>query len=94
MSRTIRVEVVYARPECQSIETVMLPEDGTVGDAVALSGLAARFEDIRVGESPVGIWGRPTEWAGPLREGDRVELYRPLVADPKEIRRKRAKPAR
>ncbi|MFO1322122.1 MAG: RnfH family protein [Burkholderiales bacterium] len=91
MSERIRVHVVHALPARQATVEVMLSAGSTVRDAVDASGLAGRFDGITAGQSPVGIWGRPTVWDAVLREGDRVELYRPLLADPKDVRRKRAR---
>lgn len=87
---TVRVEVVYCpRPgEVDSTELV-LPAGATVGDAVARSGLAARHAAISLDQMLVGIWGRRCGREQALREGDRVELYRPLTVDPKEARRLR-----
>jgi uncharacterized protein len=82
--RRVTVEVVLALPERQSLRRVDLPEGSTVGDAVAASGLEvlapARF----------GVYGKAVPAGTMLRDGDRVEIYRPLRADPKEIRRQRA----
>lgn len=94
MTRSIRVQVVYALPLEQAVVDVAVEEGAAVNRAVEQSGLAERYADIRPGESAVGIWGRPVDWSAVLRDGDRVELYRPLVADPKEVRRQRAKPRR
>jgi len=81
--RTMAVEVVVASPERQILRRVDLPAGSTVGDAVAASGLAesaARF----------GIYGKVVPASTVLREGDRVEIYRLLKADPKDLRRLRA----
>jgi len=81
--RTIAVEVVAASPGRQTLRRVDLPAGSTVGDAVAASGLAgsaARF----------GVYGKVVPAGTVLREGDRVEIYRPLQADPKDLRRARA----
>jgi putative ubiquitin-RnfH superfamily antitoxin RatB of RatAB toxin-antitoxin module len=79
----IRVEVVCARREGANSVTVQLPAGATVRDAVAASGLCA---DLRA----VGIFGRRVRGDAPLADGDRVEIYRPLLLDPKERRRQRA----
>ena len=81
--RTVAVEVVVASPGRQILRRVDLPAGSTVADALAASGL----EDV---QGRVGIYGKlvPTKTA--LRDGDRVEIYRPLQADPKELRRARA----
>lgn len=86
----IRVEVAYALPERQVLLPVRLPAGATVRDAVQASGIAGLFPGIEIGVTKVGIFGHLTDWDQPLRDGDRVELYRPLKADPKEIRRRLA----
>jgi len=67
-----------------------LPRGATVSDALAQSGLAALHPELDVAAAPVGIFGRRVESKRALADGDRVEIYRPLVADPKTARRKRA----
>jgi putative ubiquitin-RnfH superfamily antitoxin RatB of RatAB toxin-antitoxin module len=79
----IRVEVVFARREGADSVTVQLPAGATVRDAVAASGFSA---DLRA----VGVFGRRVRGDAPLADGDRVEIYRPLLLDPKERRRQRA----
>lgn len=79
----IAVEVVVARPERQTLHRLLLPEGSTVGDALAASGLDAA-------PGRVGIYGTVVPAKTVLRDGDRVEIYRPLRADPKDLRRLRA----
>lgn len=86
----MRAEVVYARPDVQAAESVELPAGATVLDAIRASGLLARFPEIDLGRAAVGIFGAPVRLGDPVEDGDRVEIYRPLVADPKAARRKRA----
>lgn len=88
---TICVEVVYALPERQSVRQVALSAEATVRDAIEQSGLLALHPEIDLAQTAVGIHGRRTTLDAPLRERDRVELYRPLTADPKEARRRRAR---
>lgn len=66
-----------------------LPEGATVADAVQASGLREAFPGLQPQQLQVGVWGRRAEWQQPLRERDRVELYRPLTVDPKVARRER-----
>jgi len=87
--RTLRVEVVYALPGRQILRTLRLPEGSVVGDAVRASGLPGEFPEIDPGRA--GIYGKRVPASAVLRDRDRVELYRPLSADPKEIRRMRAR---
>jgi len=84
----MRVEVVYALPQQQERVLLDLAADSTVLEAIEASGLLQRLLQIELGR--VGIWGRPASPDTRLRERDRVEIYRPLTADPKEARRKRA----
>jgi len=86
----ITVEVVHARPEKQALLTVEVPTGATVLDAIELSGIREEFAGLEVDPARVGIFGQKARLDDILREGDRVEIYRPLIADPKEARRKRA----
>lgn len=87
---SIAVEVAYAGPQGQFLLRVELPEGATTGDAIRASGIASRLPGVEIGERNVGIWSRVCGLSAALRDGDRVEIYRPLVADPKDTRRKRA----
>jgi putative ubiquitin-RnfH superfamily antitoxin RatB of RatAB toxin-antitoxin module len=93
MADAIEVEVAYAEPHRQFLRRITLPAGATVGDAIAASGLESDF-GIDASGFETGIWSRPVERNALLANGDRVELYRPLTADPKEARRRRAKSAR
>ena len=86
----IEVEVAYAKPERQLILRVEGPTGLTVAQAIARSGIAEQFPDIDIASAKVGIFSKPVAMDAPLRTGDRVEIYRPLIADPKEARKKRA----
>lgn len=90
MSANIVVEVAYALPEKQYLLKVKLEEGATVEHAVVASGLLELRHDIDLSESKVGVYSRPVKLADEVHDGDRVEIYRPLIADPKELRRKRA----
>ena len=90
MSGTIRVEVAYASPERQALCPVALPEGASVADAVRASGLMEDFPEIDLAVNAVAIHGRRVRPDALLREGDRVEILRPLRADPKDLRRARA----
>ncbi len=89
----LNVEVAYARPERQKIVSVQVPEGTTMVEAVRLSGIAELFPEIDPETIDMGIFGKvvknPASQA--LRDGDRVELYRPLLIDPKQARLNRAK---
>jgi putative ubiquitin-RnfH superfamily antitoxin RatB of RatAB toxin-antitoxin module len=87
----IRVEVAYATPGKQCIIELEVPAGCTVGEAIGRSGIDAVFPGLRVDPKAVGIFSRKVNMDQVLRDGDRVEIYRPLIADPKEVRRQRAK---
>jgi putative ubiquitin-RnfH superfamily antitoxin RatB of RatAB toxin-antitoxin module len=89
----IRVEVVYALRDRQSLTTVEMEEGGTVNEAIRCSGLLAAFPDIDLRRGKVGIFGRLVSLGTPVRDGDRVEIYRSLIAEPKQARRSRAQRA-
>ncbi len=84
------VEVVYALPDDQDLREIRVPTDATAADAIRASGLLERFSEIDLAQQPIGIFGRRCEPGQMLQPGDRVEIYRPLIADPKERRRRRA----
>lgn len=86
----LNVEVTYALPEKQYLLPVKIAEGATVEDAIIASGILALRADIDLKKNKVGIFSRPVKLGDTLKEGDRVEIYRPLIADPKELRRKRA----
>jgi uncharacterized protein len=87
---SLRVEVAYASPQRQVLRALVLPEGSTVADALRESGLAREFPEIDLAASRVGIYGREVTLAARLRDRDRVEILRPLRADPKDVRRARA----
>lgn len=86
----LEIEVIYAGRSAQEIVIVALEEPATALDALRESGLSARHPDIDMKDPLLGIFGRRVLPGTPLREGDRVEIYRPLEADPKEARRAKA----
>jgi putative ubiquitin-RnfH superfamily antitoxin RatB of RatAB toxin-antitoxin module len=87
----VRIEVVYALPLRQDVISLELAEGATVGQALAASGMQARHPLLDLRLVRVGVWGRPAALDARLSDGDRVEIYRPLQADPKELRRRRAR---
>lgn len=86
----IRVQVCYARPDMQFLRDLELPHGATLRVAVEQSGVLQAAPEIDLATSRVGIYGKLKALDTVLREHDRVEIYRPLTADPKESRRKRA----
>lgn len=89
---TIRVEVVYAAVDRQELLALDVPLGTSVRAAAIASGMAERFPELDIAQCPLGIFGKlvgdPEQRE--LEAGDRVEIYRPLLADPKEVRRLRA----
>ncbi|AUP76397.1 RnfH family protein [Enterobacter sp. EA-1] len=94
MSGKIAVEVAYALPEKQYLQRVTLDDGATVEQAILASGLLDLRDDIDLNVNKVGIYSRPAKLQDVVRDGDRVEIYRPLIADPKELRRQRAEKIR
>lgn len=90
MPDRITVEVAYALPSEQLIIPVLVAPDTTAEAAVRLSGILEKFPDIDLNVNKIGIFGKLTKLDTVLRAHDRVEIYRPLIADPKEVRRQRA----
>lgn len=84
------IEVVYAEPDRQWLLTVQLPAGACLLDAIEASGITAHVPGLEVSGDRVGIFGRKATLATQLRNGDRVELYRPLLIDPKDARRLKA----
>ncbi len=90
MIESINVEVAYAEPEKQIIRTVNVDVGTTIGAAIVQSGIMMDFPALELEEAKVGIFGKAAKMTTVLADGERVEIYRPLIADPKEVRRKRA----
>lgn len=88
--KTIRVEVAYATLREQVILELPVAPGITAREAVERSGILQRFPEIDLARNKLGIFGKATKLDAKLSEGDRVEIYRPLIADPKEQRKKRA----
>lgn len=90
----LTLEVVYGLPERQKIMVIQVAPGSTVQDAIEQSGIMQHFDDIDMTKNAVGIWNKTCKLSDQPRNGDRIEIYRPLVADPKEIRRRRAEKAK
>ena len=90
----IHVEVAFALPNKQIIESLAVPEGTTVREAVLQSGIDEKFHDVdlQLSEAKLGVFGKAVSKpeAQAVEDGDRIEIYRPLIADPKEVRKKRA----
>ena len=89
----ISVEVVYALPEKQYQLYVKVEQGSTVEEAILTSGRLELRREIDLATNKVGVYSRPVKLDDVLQEGDRIEIYRPLIADPKELRRQRAERA-
>ena len=90
MSSEILIEVAYALPQQQVIVPLKVSPATTAVQAVEASGLLQKFPEIDLSQNKLGIFGKLIKPDTVLRERDRVEIYRPLIADPKEVRRARA----
>jgi putative ubiquitin-RnfH superfamily antitoxin RatB of RatAB toxin-antitoxin module len=88
----IEVEVVFAAVDRQLLLKVSVPVGTTLREAVRLSGMLEQFPEYKLEECPLGIFGRVVAepQTRPVQAGERIELYRPLLADPKEVRKMRA----
>lgn len=86
----MNIEVVYALPEKAELVRLSMPEGSTVLQAVEASGLLAKHPEIDVRKNKFGIYAKLAKADAVLRDRDRVEIYRPLIADPKEVRKQRA----
>jgi putative ubiquitin-RnfH superfamily antitoxin RatB of RatAB toxin-antitoxin module len=89
--KEIRVEVAYATPEKQSLVSLDVPVGCTVARAIELSGILQEFPGLEPDPNALGIFSRKVPSDHCLSAGDRVEIYRPLIADPKEQRKQRAR---
>ena len=87
---SISVEVVLAMPGRQELVALQVADGTTLAEAIAASGVTEKFEGFEVDPDRVGIFSQKASLDQVLRDGDRVEIYRPLLADPKEVRRQRA----
>ncbi len=90
MAEMLNVEVCYALPEKQELVRVKLPAGSTLGQALEASGLLQKYPEIDLKKNKFGVFAKLTKVDSVLRDLDRVEIYRPLIADPKEVRKQRA----
>lgn len=86
----IHVEVVYALPDRQYRHQITLADGSTLEQAIKASGILSQRKDIDLAKNKVGIFSRPARLDDRVNDGDRVEIYRPLLIDPKDLRRQRA----
>ena len=89
-AETIPVEVVYALPERQAVIQLDIAPEATIEAVIQQSGILLQFPEIDLAKNKVGVFGKLGKLTDTLHSGDRVEIYRPLIADPKEVRKQRA----
>ena len=89
-NRLLRVEVAYAEPGRQRVLDIAIATGSTLEQALRASGILEEFPGIDLLKNKVGVFGRVCSLQQPLQQGDRVEIYRPLLMDPKDLRRQRA----
>jgi putative ubiquitin-RnfH superfamily antitoxin RatB of RatAB toxin-antitoxin module len=87
---SIAVELIYPLKEKQEIFALRLPEGATIAQAIERSGILSKYPEIDLSRNKVGIYSKLSKPDTPLKDKDRVEIYRPLIADPKEVRKQRA----
>ncbi len=90
MAETLQVEVAYAEPDRQRVMEIDIAVGSTLEQAIRISGILDEFPGIDLNSNKVGIFGRLCSLQQVLRQGDRIEIYRPLLMDPMEHRRQRA----
>ncbi|OOF68260.1 RnfH family protein [Rodentibacter caecimuris] len=86
----IKIEIAYALPEHYYLKSFKVDKGTMVQTAILQSGILQQFTEIDLRENKVGVFSRLVKLTEQLKDGDRIEIYRPLLADPKEIRRQRA----
>lgn len=94
MSGLIDIEVVYGIPNKQVLLSLKVPEGTTIENCIKLSGIVKHFPEIVPSKAVVGIFSKPDKLDNTVKQGDRIEIYRPLTADPKEMRKLRAEKAK
>lgn len=89
-NNTITIEIIYALPDEQNLQTFSVIKGTNVEQAIKQSGLLEKYPEIDLSKNKVGIFSKVTKMDVELRQGDRIEIYRPLIADPKEVRKRKA----
>lgn len=90
MAEKIQIQVVYALTDKQELISLQMPAGSTVQQAVEASGLLVKYPEIDLARNKLGVFAKLAKADTPLRDRDRVEIYRPLIADPKAVRKQRA----
>lgn len=86
----IKIEIIYALPEEQELLDLQVENETCIEEAIKQSGILQKYPEIDLTVNKVGIFSQITNLDMPLRDGDRIEIYRPLIIDPKEARKNRA----
>ncbi|WP_245825354.1 RnfH family protein [Pseudocolwellia agarivorans] len=94
LDNKITIEVVYGTPTSQKIVETIVDAETTIEEAIKASGIMAIYPEIDLAVNNVGIWNRAAKLTDTLVDLDRIEIYRPLIADPKEVRKRRAEKAK
>lgn len=90
-NKNIKVEIVYAQPGKECLLAIELKHECTIEEAIHHSGILTMFPDIDLAKNKVGVFSQLKKLSDRVCDGDRIEIYRPLLIDPKEARRKKAK---
>lgn len=90
MSNPINVEIVYALPDEQYLLGFSIQEGATLKEGILASGILERYPELELASMMAGLFGKKAKMDHVLREKDRIEIYRPLIADPKEVRKRKA----
>ncbi len=93
-AQQIQIEVVYGTPTKQELLMITVDDGITIEQAIQQSGILNSFPEIDLSINKVGIWNRTAKLSDSVKDLDRIEIYRPLIADPKEVRRRRAEKAK
>ncbi|TLU64836.1 RnfH family protein [Thalassotalea litorea] len=88
------IEVVYALPDKQILLSLHVEESSTIEQAIVASGMIQQYPQIDLQVNKVGVWNKAAKLTDLVEDGDRIEIYRPLIADPKEVRKRRAEKAK
>lgn len=90
----INIEIAFALPTKQTLLALQVTAGSTIEAAIKQSSILTDYEEIDLDTNKVGIWSRTAKLTDVLNDGDRIEIYRPLIADPKEVRKRRAEKAK
>jgi len=90
VSSNINVEVIYALPKEQITFTISVEQGTTAQQAIEASGILAKYPEIELNKNKLGVYSRLIKLDTVMEDGERIEIYRPLIADPKEMRKRRA----